>query len=339
MFDNYNIFSYFASGGIGFLAQFTPPKIDGFSAYVFVPQFGMGFSEAEFDNAWPGGTLLTNGADMLNDTGGGENVNRNANRAFRIFERTWLTVAYEFSDKYHARLQYIGANSGGVVNWNSGEGENIVDVESHRYRVSVNAPRFEAAFACEVIPGLVLDLGIKSWLPVSDWITDTYDSEANKYIKLENTGTYWGGIGFGFGVFYKPVDGNLVINFRADGDMLRSWKGTYEGVDAQITNPLRLSFHLWPSYTMENLGTITASAGLNYVGRNTVDIGGVNPNDDSAYWDNSDRLRFGAGLSFDMPLFEFCSISFGVAYQHGTSEERGGEPRTITVPISFFLSW
>jgi hypothetical protein len=257
-----------------------------------------------------------------------------------VFERTWFTVGYELDETFHVRLQYIGANSSGNVNWNSGEGENLVDVESHRYRVSISAPRLEAAFAWFSVPGLLLDLGIKSWLPVSDWITDTYDNEAKKYIKLENTGNYWGGIGFGFGAsFYKLMDGNLVLNFRADGDMLRSWKGSYEGVDAKITNPMRLSFHLWPSYTIPDLGTITVSAGFNYVGRNTVDIGGADPNEDSEYWKDAERLRFGGGVAFDIPVFSTGSISFGVAYSHGTGERNGGEPRTITIPINFFYHW
>ncbi|MDR2701544.1 MAG: hypothetical protein LBB72_03850 [Spirochaetaceae bacterium] len=337
MFDYNNIFSYFYSGGIGVLAKYTPTGLDGLTIGLFVPQFGMGFSEADYDDTWPGGNLLTNGADKLNDFGE-DNVNRNANRAFRVFQRTWLTVGYEVPDLLHARIQYIGANPGGMVNWT--EGDNKVDVEAHRYRVGVSAPRIEAAFAWLGIPGFALDLGVKSWLPVSNWITDTYDNEANKYIRLENTGTYWGGIGFGFGVsFYELMDGKLALNFRADGDMFRSWKGTYQGVNAAITNPLRLSFHLWPSYTIPELGTITVSAGLNYIGRNTVDIGGTNPNENSEHWEDAERLRFGAGLAFEMPVFKSGSVSVGIAYGHGTGERNGGEPRTITIPVYFFYHW
>jgi len=340
MFDAYNIFSYFYSGGIGVLAQYAPPQLEGFSAYIFVPQFGMPFTEAEYDDAWPSGTLLTNGADRINDTGTGDTINRNANRAFRVFERTWVTVGYEASELFHVRLQYIGANPSGSINWKSGEEENAIDMESDKYRVSVSAPRIEAAFAWLGIQGLVLDFGVKTWLPVSDWITDTYDNEANNYIKLENTGVYWGGIGFGFGISYsRLLDGNLVVNFRSDGIMLRNWKGTYQGANAEITNPLQLSFHLWPSYTIPGVGTITVSAGLNYIGRNTVDIGSVNPNENSENWENADRLRFGAGLAFSIPVFSSGSVSFGLAYSHGTGERNGGEPRTITIPINLYLQW
>jgi hypothetical protein len=337
MLDAGNIFSYAYSGGIGFLARLTPPQIEGLSVNVFVPQFSMGFSEVDIENAWPGGNLLTNGADRLNDSGGGENINRNSNRAFRVFQRSWLTVGYEFSEAFHARLQYIGANSSGMINWTDGEN---IDVEPHKYRVTVSAPRIEAAFAWYGIKGFLLDIGIKSWLPVSDWITDTYDNAANNYIKLKNTGTYWGGIGFGLGVsFYELMDKRLVVNLRADGDMLRSWDGYYEGAHAIITNPLRLSFHVWPSYKIEDIGTFIVSAGVNYIGRNKVDIGGTDPNKGSPYWNDAYRLRFGGGLSFEKTVFKSGSISAGLAYSHGTSERYGGEPRVITIPINFFYHW
>ena len=341
MFDGGNIFSSHYSGNIGALAQYTPPQIEGLSVFVFVPQFGMPFTDAQYEDAWLGGPLLTNGADKLNDTG--DIINRNSNRAFRVYQRTWVTVGYSVPETLQARIQFIGANPGGSVNWTTGaeDSSESSDVEPHSYRVTVSAPRIEAAFAFAV-KGLVMDIGMKSWLPVSNWITDTWDNDldTNSYIKLENTGTYWGGIGFGFGIFYNGLmDGNLVINFRADGDMLRSWTGTHKGVDTKIVNPMRLSFHLWPSYTIPGFATITASAGVNYIGRNTVDIGGANPNDGSLYWENADRFRFGGGLALDMPLFGTSVISLGLAYRHGTSEGKGGEPRGITVPISFYYSW
>jgi len=343
MFDNYNIFSYHYSGSIGFLAQYTPPQIEGLSVYVFVPQFGMPFTQTQQDYTWPSGILLANGGDRLNDPDNSEEVvNRNSNRALRVFERTWLTVGYKTSNM-HARLQFIGANPGGSKNW---MGDGAV-AESYAYRVSVNAPRIEAAFAYLVAEKFVIDVGVKSWLPISNWVTDTYnnDIDTGGYMKLSNTGTYWGGIGFGLGMGYTNeslnnlMGGELVFYFRADGDMLRSWQGTHEGVDAAITNPLRLSFHFWPSYTFPGGNTITLHGGVNYIGRNTVDIGGADPNVDSADWENSDRLRFGGGLSFDMSLFGSSSISFGLAYSHGTGEAKGGEPRTISIPINFYFHW
>jgi hypothetical protein len=338
MFDGGNIFASHYSGGIGALVRYTPPQIENFSVFVFVPQFGMPFTDAMYDDVWLGGPLLTSGADRLNDTG--DIANRNSNRAFRVYQRTWLTMGYFVPETYHVRLQFIGANPGGSINWTGLEAES--DVEPHRYRVSVSAPRIEAAFAYAAIKGLLFDIGVRSWLPISNWITDTWDNDldTHSYIKLENTGTYWGGVGFGLGFSYNGLmDGNLVLNFRADGDMLRSWTGTHKGVATKITNPLRLSFHLWPSYKIPDFGIITVSAGVNYIGRNIVDIGGTDPNDGSLYWRNAERLRFGAGLALDIPLFDTSVISIGLAYCHGTSEGRGGEPRAITIPISFNYSW
>jgi hypothetical protein len=342
MFDSNNIFSYHYSGNIGFLAQYTPPQIDGLSVYVFVPQFGMAFTQTEQAYSWPSGTLLTNGGDRLNDPDNSEEVvNRNSNRALRVFERTWATVGYKTSD-FHVRFQFIGANSNGSRNW---MGDDVV--EPYAYRINVTAPRFEAAFAYLGLENFAVDFGVKSWLPISNWITDTWnnDIDTNGYMRLNNTGTYWGGIGFGLGIAYTNerlnslIGGELAFYFRTDGDMLRSWKGNHEGVDTTITNPLRLSFHFWPSYTFSNGNNITLHTGLNYIDRNTVDIGGVNPNADSTDWDNSNRLRFGGGLSFDVALFAASSINFGLAYSHGTGEANGGEPRTISIPINFFYHW
>ena len=343
MFDGNNIFSSHYSGNIGFLAQYTPPQVEGLSVYVFVPQFGMAFTETQLEYSWPSGTLLVNGGDRLNDPDNSEEVtNRNSNRAFRVFERTWVTIGYE-NDNIHARLQYIGANSSGYRNW---MGDDVV--EPYAYRISVNAPRIEAAFAyLSGSKNFLIDFGVKSWLPISDWITDTWNNDIDNgsYLRLSNTGTYWGGIGFGLGIAFtnemlnELMGGELVLYFRADGDLLRSWQGKHEGVDTTITNPLRLSFHFWPSYTFGGRYTITLHGGFNYIGRNTVDIGGANPNNDSTDWDNSERLRFGGGLSFDMVLFGASSISVGLAYSHGTGEASGGEPRTISLPVYFFYHW
>ena len=341
MFDGNNIFSSHYSGNIGFLAQYAPPQVDGFSVSVFVPQFGMAFTEAQLEYSWPSGTLLVNGGDRLNDPDNSEEVtNRNSNRAFRVFERTWVTIGYR-NENINARLQYIGANSNGYRNW---MGDDVV--EPYAYRIGVTAPRIEAAFAY-LTENFAVDLGVKSWLPISDWITDTWNNDIDNgsYLRLSNTGTYWGGIGFGLGVAYtneqlnEVLGGELAFYFRADGDLLRSWQGNHEGVDTTITNPLRLSFHFWPSFTFPNGLSITLHGGFNYIGRNTVDIGGANPNKDSTDWDNSERLRFGGGLSFDMVLFGASSVSIGLAYSHGTGEARGGEPRTISLPVYFFYHW
>jgi len=343
MFDGNNIFGYHYSGNIGFLAQFTPPQVEGLSVYVFVPQFGMAFTQTDQEYSWPAGTLIVNGGDRLNDPdNSGELVNRNSNRALRVFERTWVTAAYKNSD-IHARAQFIGANSNGSKNWMGGDEV----VEPYAYRIYVTAPRFEAAFAYIGLENFAIDIGVKSWLPISNWITDTWnnDIDTNGYLRLSNTGTYWGGLGFGMGIactnerLNSSIGGELAFYFRADGDMLRNWKGNHEGVATKISNPLRLSFHFWPSYTFPNGNAITLHAGVNYIGRNTVNIGGANPNKGSTDWDNSDRLRFGAGLSFDMLLFGASSISIGLAYSHGTGEANGGEPRTISIPISFFYHW
>jgi len=334
MFGGGNIFSPHFSGDIGMLGRFSIPQIEELSIYAFVPFFGMPFDRPSYDFPWLPGSLLTPGADDLH---GAEPDNLNRHRAFRVLQRSWLTVGYEVSESFHARVQFAGANPSGDVNW-------ITDGDAthfYRLRVSMSAPRFEAAFAWLGTPGLIVDFGMRTWIPISDWLTDTRSEDIDNpgYIRLVDTGTYWGGLGFGLGVSYALTD-DITVNFRADGDMLRSWRWTSSGLTSPhmgitgITNPVRLSFHLWPVFTLPNDMRLTASVGLNYVGRNAVDRSGENLNEGCLDWERSDRLRFGGGLSAAIP-FGASSLTVGVAYSHGTADRRGGEARVVTIPITF----
>jgi len=336
MFHGDNIFTSHYSGNIGVLAQFAPPWISGLSVYVFVPHFGMSFRHHARDFDWLACGLLSPGGDLLNS----DDEASNRLRAARVFERTWLTVGYRISEQMRARVQFVGANPFGTVNWTGGAGDDRVDVEPYRWRVGISAPRFEAAFAYTLPGSLVVDVGMRAWLPISNWVTDTWSHDVDNpgYIRGGHPGTFWGGLGFGLGVSYLVTE-DIRLNFRADGDMLRSWTGTYRGIDTRITNPTRLSFHLWGTYRLVNGMSVLAGFGANYVGRNSVDVGGTNPNDGVLEWDRSDRLRLGGGVSLAIPLFGHSSVSVGLTYRHGTADVRGGEPRTVTVPISFFLHW
>jgi len=121
--------------------------------------------------------------------------------------------------------------------------------------------------------------------------------------------------------------------------MLRTWTGPHMGVES-VTNPMRLSAHLWPQYTLGNGMVLTLHAGVNYVGRNVVEmVDGSNPNADSIYWDRSDRLRFGGGIGIGIPLFAGSNMNIGLTYRHGTADIRGGEPRVISVPITFWYNF
>ncbi|MCL2043543.1 MAG: hypothetical protein FWG89_05325 [Treponema sp.] len=342
MLDGNNIFSYHYSGGIGILADFSIPKVEGLSIYAFIPEFGMPFYSDDYEFGWMHNGILTPGGDVLNS----DDEDKNASRLFRVLQRTWITVGYE-TDTYHARLQFIGANPGGRVNFQEDVDGRMENTDPFLLRVSFSAPRFEAAFAYTGIENLVLDMGLKTWLPVSNWISDTWSQDVDNpgYIRLTETGTYWGGFGFGLGVSYSGLfDSSLVLNFRADGDMFRRWSGVNpnSGIETVITNPIRLSFHVWPEYTFTNGMELTLSAGLNYVGRNTVDEGGSNPNDHEDYklnWERSHRIRFGAGLALMVPLVGHSSVNLGLAYRHGTADIHGGEAQVFSVPIMFYYHW
>jgi len=340
-----SIFSPHFSYSIGILGRFSPPQIEELSIYAFVPFFGMPFDRPGYDFPWMPGSLLTPGADRLHDP---DDDSLNRHRLFRVLQRTWLTVGYEVSERFHARVQFAGANPSGLVNWTSGAGEYRDATHFHRLRVGVNAPRFEAAFAWLGTPGLTVDFGVRTWLPVSDWLTDTRSQDLDNpgYVRLADTGTFWGGLGFGLGVSYD-VNDELTVNFRADGGFLRGWnwngnvrESPHMGI-TRVANPVTLSFHLWPEYTLPNGMRLTLSAGLNYLGRNTVDRNGADLNAGCPDWDRSNRLRFGGGLSLaiPVPVGGASSLSVGLAYSHGTADVRGGEARVVTVPISFFFNF
>jgi len=340
-----NIFSGHSSGGIGLLAQFKIPAVKGLALSLFVPSFGISFTEGEEEFRWLSNSSLTPGGENLNS----DDTVSNRQRALRIFERSWLTASYTFKDdsdeekarkdELHLRLQYIGANSNGSVNWTTGSGSDRTDVQPYQYRVSVTAPRVELAFAYILREKFSIDLGVKSWLPISNWMTDVYSQDIdNPDYLMSGDGTFWGGIGFGLGAKIF-VTKDFIINFRADGEMLRSWTGKREG-DVSITNPMHLSCHLWPAYTFSNKMTAMAAFGINYSGKNEVDLDGTDPNKDNLDWERSDRLRFGGGLSLMIPLFGQSSyISVGLAYNNGTEDARGGEARTITIPVNFYVAF
>ena len=327
-----SIFTPFASPNIGFLAAATVPKVDGLSVHLFVPSFGMPVTGAYEEFRWLPSGLLTPGGESIH-SGDGDSEHR----ALRVIQRARLAVGYEINENVFARVQYVGANPSGNINWMTGQGAGSVHVEPYRYRVSTSAPGIEAAVAYRIPKRLVLDFGARTWMPVSDWVTDTWNQDPLNpgYIRGGHPGSFWRGIGFGFGAMISVVEDVFSVNFRADGDLLGKWTGPYNDVQS-ITNPVRLSFHLWPSYKLANEMRITASVGMNYVGRNSVVMtSGEDPNAGLPEWDRSNRLRLGGGASLSIPVFANSDISVGVAYRHGTADVRGGEPRVITVPVSF----
>jgi len=340
-----NIFSGQSSGGIGLLAQFKIPPVKGLSLSLFIPSFGISFTSGSEEFSWLSNSSLTPGGENLNSD---DNFS-NRQRAVRIFERTWFTASYTIKDEskeenarkdeMHIRLQFIGANPGGSINWTTGSGSNRAEVQPYRYRVSVTAPRVEAAIAYSLKEKFSVDLGLKSWLPVSSWMTDVYSQDIdNPDYLMSGDGEFWGGLGFGLGALVH-ISKDFRINFRADGEFFRSWTGKREG-DVSITNPMQLSFHLWPAYTLPNKMVVMASFGINYSGRNEVDIAGTNPNKGSLEWERSDRIRFGSGASIMLPLFGQSSfISAGLAYNNGTEDIRGGESRTLTIPVNFYVAF
>ena len=323
--DAGSIFSYYYAASGSFLASLTP--IENLFIGVYLHNIGIGFDNNTLGGKnWVTGTqTITSGGNSLNNP---EDNTTNTTRALRMFQRTWISLGYQIPDIGHARFQFAGATPAGTNHLATS-----VDNPHNLTVTGFGAPRFEAAFAYTGVNRLTVDFGAKVWIPVSDWISDDWNDDDKKYERAKDTGTYWGGLHFALGVIYSGLlDNNLTLRFRADTDLGRSWEGKNAiGNDVKIVNPVRLNFHFWPSY---NLGwaTVTFNAGLEYVGRNTVEIDGTNPNDGSTAWDNSDRLRFGTGLWIEK-FIASSSLRAGLTYSTGTDKDHGDEKARFTIPI------
>ena len=336
MGSHYEVFSYYSSATGGALVSFKPIK-NLFIGY-FVPNFGMPFiANDPSDQNWFSTNLLTPGADSLNNE---NDPSSNSSRAFRIFQRSWVSLGYLFEDIGHARVQFVGANPNGSVNWTiPGEGGNPSTARNpYDLRVISSAPRFEGAFALTRFDNLIIDFGFKVWVPISDWITDNWNDSAKAYTRAVNTGTYWGGLQFALRAFYNGfLDEKLSLIFYGDAHLLRTWTGIYTGENTRVTNPFRLNFHLASFYDLD-FAVIGVNAGVEYFSRNDVSRGGKNLNTEGEFekfWLVSDRFRFGAGVWIEKRLGSI-SIEGGVAYRNGTNEDHGDEKRAISIPIMFY---
>ena len=333
MFGGGNIFTPHVSSDIGFLAGINLPQVEGLSVYVFIPGFGTAFTRDSREFAWLPDGLLAPAAETM---GQGDNEHR----ALRVFQRARLSAGYRVSDQLFARVQFVGENPSGSINWMTGPDTDRRHVGPYRYRISMAAPRAEAAVTYSIPGFLVLDVGVRSWLPISNWITGTWNEDPHNqgFIRGGHPGTFWGGVGFGAAALFSLTE-QLSLGARLDGTALRTWTGPHKGVE-RIVNPVGLSFHVWPSYRLAGGMVVTAGVGVNFIGRNTVEmVDGSNPNEGLAYWERSLRLRAGGGASVSIPLFGGSFVNVGLAYRHGTADIHGGEPRVLTLPINFVYNW
>jgi hypothetical protein len=290
----------------------------------------------------------TSGAEDLNSTG-------DSNRALRVYERTQVAVGYELSGIGLVRLQFVGANGMG------GAGLFNPQVPGFSFRNGLKAgddiavgqviipgsgtpgaglwnqkaPRFELAFAYTGMENLVIDFGLKFWVPIKDWLTDDWNALDSEYTKTKDV-TYFGGLQVALGAGYTM--GAIGINARIDARFLESY--TLEGTagDGELHNGLDLNFHLWPSYDL-GFATVGLDFGLQVLGAITNKDGDVIGEVAGVSDGYTGGIRVGFGLWLEKAIGN-GSIRGGVAYKVGTKIDDLGpnhkaENGILSIPVLF----
>jgi hypothetical protein len=255
-----------------------------------------------------------------------------------VYQRIQAGVGYEIQNIGLVRAQFVGANSKGKWNYTY-EGDRITGINI-KDPLPINAPRIEAAFAYTGMEGLVLDLGLKFWIPVSDWTTDEWDPIKQEYIVLDqentHTGSYWKGVQVSLGAGYTA--GDIGINGRIDAKFAQSY--THDGdYGNDLSLPFNLNVHLWPSYNL-GFATIGLDFGLEFIGTTTFTQVAAETTDE----EYKGGLRVGFGLWLQK-AFGPSSIKLGLAYRVGSEfgeKDKPGhwkEPGVLSIPIVFDYSF
>jgi hypothetical protein len=320
------IFTRF-QGKAGFLAGFTP--VEGLYIGILVPKFAQWFQDDAGNNTDP---FLT---------GARTNYPGDKERAYRVYERIQVGVGYEIQGTGLVRAQFVGANPDLLEPTarppDPSDPPNTIypstwfnTLENATFPFS--APRFEAAFAYTGMEGLVVDLGLKIYLPVSDWTTDSYTWIDHEYSQMEKTPSFWNPIYVSLGGQYTA--GDLGIAARVDLHFLGSV--TYDAIanqELEVGLPFGLNFHLWPSYNL-GFATIGLDFGIAYYGKTSYTFNGTKGDED----ENEGGIDVGFGLWLQKS-FGNSSVRGGLAYRVGTEKDGYKHQGVLSIPIVFDYSF
>ena len=182
------------------------------------------------------------------------NGNINKTSAIDSYRYMQAAVGYNFTDYgIHARAQYIGGFAG------SYSAKDIKDIDNDGSTgFNANNPsRIETAFAITAIPGFLIDLGGKIWLPI----------EQEGGVKSNN------GISAALGLLYIIDD--IGINFRVDAGNF----GAYDrdNKDNKLEDSVTFDVRLNPYYVLD-FATVGGLFGLN-MKTNSIDKEGKEAKD------------------------------------------------------------
>jgi hypothetical protein len=272
--DEDAIFNRFKSDTAGFQLALTP--IEG----LFI---------AAALNDIPGAFLGTAYVDGRSGTYLGYDAALEAEDAYKKIQ---IAAGYEIPNIGHARLQFIG----GAGAPPSSDDLSTTEINAVRNNSSFEDPwysddpgipesaattnlwdagRIEAAFAYTGLSDLVVDLGIKFWLPV------TYKDEN---LTGDKTWTYSNDFGLAVGATYST--GDFAITGRVDTAFAGSFKKEDEST---VTKGFSGDIHLIPSYSLGPV-TLGLEVGVGFVPSVTYD-----PDVGDSYVRDKGGFQFGIG--------------------------------------------
>jgi hypothetical protein len=236
--------------------------------------------------------------------------------AYRFIQ---IGFGYQIPDIGHFRAQWLGGWFGSI------DAEQVAkDIAKGKFDVGPNpdpygndnSARIEVAFALTAVDNLLVDLGLKFWLPME--AADDYapGGGADPIVKGAK--------------FSKGVDLGLGANFRADAFAVTATVvanfGSYsrEDKDDKSANGISLDINLIPTYDLD-AATIGASIGLRTKGNGKV------YNGDAAEKTETSQFGFGGFVRKDLGSGH---IKAGLAYATApTVNGKANGSGVFTIPI------
>jgi hypothetical protein len=241
------------------------------------------------------------------------------------FKHIQFGLGYEIANVGLARLQIQGGKlnyddelKAGLPGLVAVIGSGPIDFSSF----SGEDARIEAAFAFTGLESLVLDFGLKFYLPVKAEAEDG----GNKGTISSSKGLSLGlGASFNSGAF--GIKGRVDASFAGNYSYEVTNVPSQGDVDGKYSAPLALAFRLVPSFDL-GFATVGLDFGLGITGESKTEFGGSSTDGKDGTFD----MGFGA---FIAKGFGNGSIKAGLAYSlpHSVDGETENYPGIFTIPV------
>jgi hypothetical protein len=174
-----------------------------------------------------------------------KNFSGGATRAGDAYRFMQMGAGYEIADIGHFRAQWVGGWAGKLDEEKIDEAMNT----KHTYDIGPagdlsNVGRIEAAFALTAVDNLLLDLGLKFWMPLS---AKDSDWKATR------------GVDVSLGANFRAEAFNIAA--RVDAKHIAAYAGGRGDSNDKTTDSMEIDVRLTPSYDLDEV-TIGADIGL-----------------------------------------------------------------------------